>query len=122
MRGTPWQWTPHGPMLKDNQAETNLEDSEEVPIGSPLADRFGFTADRFDGWMWRVDKDIYISFVVSKKPGCGNLSRLFDAIWANGYRVKVPTPLGTMPDILRHKGFVMTTENTELGPCEVWLK
>jgi len=64
-----------------------------------------------------------ISMVISKKPGRGNLSALFDQIESLGFTVAVPTPLGAMCAILENKGFVQTVEVDKLiGPVEVWVK
>jgi hypothetical protein len=95
-----------------------------VKPGDELANRFGFTADRFCGWLWKTGDAIYVSFIVSKQPGQGNLSELIDSILSNGYAVKVPTPLGKMQDILRHKGFSPSMEfDDEIGETvEVWCK
>ena len=94
------------------------------PSQDGLAGDLGFTPDRFDGWLWRVGKTIYISFIVSKEEGQGHLSELFNAIWRKGFTVKVPTPFARMEAILRNKGFVRTVEHSEQmgGDVEVWLK
>jgi len=77
-----------------------------------------FPAEQFDGYLWRYSDAVYLSLIISLKPGCGNLSRLFDAIWKTGRAVKVPTPFAHMQAILRAKGFQETSE----GACEVWVK
>lgn len=86
----------------------------------------GFTSDLFEGYLWKKDKDIYVSFIISKKQGKGNLRRLFDNILKAGYNIKVPTPFPRMEKILRKLGFKPTFESDE-NYCDgesvvVWLK
>ena len=82
---------------------------------------WGFTPDRFDGYLWDCGERILISFIESKDPGKGHLSELFLRIEQSGKRVAVPTPLGQMESILKHKGFLPHVENDPVcGPVEVW--
>jgi len=95
-----------------------------IELDSKFGKELGFTSDKFDGWLWKKDGDIWISFIQSKKEGKGNLSRLFDAISKRGYKIKVPTPMGKMRLILVKKGFKPTVEFVEeiKEPVEVWIK
>lgn len=98
---------------------------EIIEPGDPFAETIGFTKDYFDGYVCRVDKEIYISLIVSRHPGRGNLTKLFSTIWDQGFTVKVPTPMGVMPNILDHMGFQQTMEDgpeEEGGAAEVWVK
>lgn len=81
-----------------------------------------FPAEKFDGYLWGKEHSVYISVIESKQPGTGNLSHLFDVILQQGRNVKVPTPFARMQSILEKKGFAQTTEETDFGPCEVWVK
>jgi len=84
---------------------------------------FGFTSDRFDGYLWESGKRVMTSFIESLQQGQGHLSELFRNIEAAGYYVAVPTPLPRMEAILKRKGFIPHTETSELGdPVEVWMK
>jgi hypothetical protein len=91
-----------------------------IQLDDPFAKEIGFTSDKFEGYLWRDGDRVLVSFIVSVESGKGNLSALFAAIEAKGLRVAVPTPLGRMEAILRHKGFVMHIEDFQGDGCEVW--
>ena len=98
-----------------------------IELDSPFAKKLGFTSDKFDGWLWKKGKYIYISFIISRKPGKGNLRRLFNRIRKLGYGIKVPTPLGVMRVIVQKYGFRKTVEFFRIAngieePVEVWVK
>jgi len=93
-----------------------------IGLDSEAGKRFGFTSDKYGGWLWERDGAIYVSFIATRDEGRGDLSALFNAILAAGLTVKVPTPLGKMRNILERKEFTLTHEPTELGDCEVWVK
>jgi len=76
-----------------------------VKLGTKRADKLGFMADKFDGWLWKKDAHITISFIISKQEGTGNLRTLFDNIIKAGYGVKVPTPSNRMRAICKKLGF-----------------
>ena len=93
----------------------------KIELDSSLGKKLGFTSDKFDGWLWRKGKDIYISFIVSLNEGQGNLSKLFDRILELGYNIKVPIPLGKMRLILTKKSFRRNWEyDKRFGKVEVW--
>lgn len=77
---------------------------------SPLAEKIGFTSNLFEGYLWIINNDLYISFIVSKNPKKGNFSRLLETIEKQGYTIKVPIPLGKMKSILEKKRFNPTYE------------
>ena len=83
------------------------------PIHPTCLDRFGFTPDWFDGYLYRKGDDIYISAIISKEPGCGHLSRLFETIRKAGFVIKVPCPFNHMREIVRRKGFRLAPEIDE---------
>ena len=93
-------------------------------FGHQLAEKFGFTEDKFDGWLGKKGHYIYISFIISKQEGKGNLSRLFDEILKAGYGIKVPTPFAHMMSICVKKGFKRTFEYSQdfREHVEVWVK
>jgi len=92
-------------------------------FGHPLAEKIGFTEDKFYGWLGRKDGYIYISFIISKQPNKGQLSNLFDNILKLGYGIKVPTPFAKMKQICKTKGFKKTIEYSEkMGNVEIWKK
>ena len=84
---------------------------------------FGFTADKFEGWLWKTGDRVMISMIVSLKEGRGNLRALFDTIEGLGFKVAVPTPFARMKKILQKRGFEMHIEHDSvMGSCEVWQK
>ena len=94
-----------------------------ITTDSDFGQQIGFTSDKFFGYLWKQGARIIISLIESRVEGRGDLSRLFDAIEAAGYRVAVPTPLGRMEGILRHKGFAPHLESgPEMGVVEIWEK
>jgi len=97
-----------------------------IRLDSEVGDALGFTSDKFlDGsYLWKMGDYIYISFIVSREKGKGNLSKLIETIHEKGYGIKVPTPFSRMKTILIKKGFVRTEETSERypEPVEVWVK
>ena len=83
-----------------------------IKLDDDFATVLGFTSDKFDGYLWRPetineeDKHITISLITSKKPGEGNLIKLFDKIKSMGYGIVVPTPSNRMESICAEYGFV----------------
>jgi hypothetical protein len=65
---------------------------------------------------------IWISFVHCQVEGRGDFRRLCERIWAHGYKIAVPTPIGKMPMILKHMGFERHDEISDGEMCEVWCK
>jgi hypothetical protein len=94
----------------------------EVRIGDPLAEELGFTADRFDGYLWLVGTELYVSLVDAKVQGQGHFRAFVEKALAKGLTVKIPTPLGRMEVIVRRWGFEHTVEPSEIGACEVWVR
>lgn len=82
----------------------------EIKIDSPLAKEFGFISNKFEGYLWKTGNDIYISFIISKQEGKGNLRKLFDTIIEKGYNIKVPTPFPRMEAICKKLGFKLIIE------------
>lgn len=94
-----------------------------INLDSKNGNKLGFTSDNFDGYLWKQGDDIWISVIISKNSGKGNLSRLFKAILHKGYNIKVPTPFSKMEAILRNHGFEFTKEvDAKFGEVEVWVK
>jgi hypothetical protein len=79
-----------------------------IIFGDKLAEDFGFTEDKFDGWLWEDGEFMWISFIISLDPGQGNLKKLFDAIESKGYKLIVPTPSSRMVMICKKRGMVLT--------------
>lgn len=89
-----------------------------IRVGGAAPEKWGFTLERFtgDSYLWKIGDSIYISFIESRKKQAGFFSYLVKAIKADGFLVKVPTPLGMMTLILQKWGFIKSIE----GDCEVW--
>ena len=94
----------------------------EIHIGDPLATELGFTADRFDGYLWLAGNDLYVSLVDAKVQGQGYFRAFVEKALAKGLTVKVPTPLRRMELIVQRWGFEHTVEESAVGACEVWVK
>jgi len=77
-----------------------------------------FPSADFGGYLWGFSDRVIVSLIISKNPGKGNLSKLFNAIWATGRTVAVPTPFAHMRAILERNGFRQTFDEG----CEVWVK
>ena len=79
--------------------------------------------DKFDGYLFKKNKDIYISFIFSRNKRNGNLTQLFNNILNKGFNIKVPIPFPLMQLILNKKGFIKTIEKDKIiGDIEVWVK
>lgn len=87
----------------------NIELSDgPILLDSDRAQSLGFTSDKFDGYLWKIQDAILISFIVSKQRG--NFRQLVQRIHQLGLTVKVPTPLGRMQEILLKNGYQHTQE------------
>ena len=94
-----------------------------IELDSEFANEIGFTSDIFDGWLWKMENYICISFIVSKQKRQANVTNLFNAILNKGFDIKVPTPTNMMKAILLKKGFIEIEEyNFDRQPVEVWIK
>jgi hypothetical protein len=73
---------------------------------SDIGKQIGFTSENFDGYLcWGDDDVFFVSFIVSRRPGMGNLRNLFQNIINIGITVAVPTPSNRMRSILKRLGF-----------------
>ena len=100
-----------------------VEDGIILP-DTPIARKLGFTSNLFSGYLWKKGDFIYISFIISLRPGEGNFRRLLKNIEKFGYGIKVPTPLARMKSILIKHGFRPTMEYAPEFEefVEVWVK
>ena len=89
-----------------------------INLDSKKAKEFGFTSDKFDGYLWDKGDCIWISLIISLQEGRGNVRKLIGAIAESGYIVKVPVPFARMQNICERMGFHHTSESD----CEdVWV-
>lgn len=86
--------------IKDIPNDCILSDSEAGKL-------LGFTADKFQGWLWRQDQYIVISFILSIQEGKGHLKKLFDQINECGFKIQVPVPSERMKAICAKRGMKM---------------
>jgi hypothetical protein len=107
--------------MSTTRRKDELEDGRIDP-DTKRGELLGFTKKKFDGYLWKVDSAIYISYIASKRRG--NFRKLVSRIHALGFTVKVPTPLGRMQDILLRNGYIHTIEFHDYNPedhVEVWV-
>ena len=95
-----------------------------IEPGDPKGEKFGFTQEDFLGYISEIENTIWISAIISKKPGRGNLSKLIKSALDQGYIVKIPAPFPHMQLIAKHLKFRKTIEEfPEVGESiEVWVK
>lgn len=94
-----------------------------IELGTERAAAFGFTADLFDGYLWKQGRLITISFIESRQPGQGHFSALVKRCLDMGFAVGVPTPLGKIRAILMHLRFTPgLVEYPDGEVVELWLK
>jgi len=95
----------------------------KIELDTSEGKEFGFISSLFDGWLWKDGNKIIISMIISKHDGQGNFQKLLKSIWDKGYKVQIPTPLGTMGYILKKYGFKRTIKDDSImGPVEIWEK
>lgn len=87
----------------------------QINIGTPTADALGYTADKFDGWLWKKGGEIWVSFIISKQPGQGNFRALVKNILGTGHGVVVPNPSKRMMDICVRLGFTYERRQIDVG-------
>jgi len=95
--------------------------------GSDIATKLGFTKDKFDGWIGYNDSQrrpvVIISFIMSKEPGKGNVSRFIHGLLDRNFEVQIPTPMDKMIIFVRKHGFrERIIKDRLMGPVEVWIK
>lgn len=75
--------------------------------GSEFCEQIGFTKAKFLGYLYEDGEICWLSLVVSKEPGQGNLSRVLKNLRELGMEVRVPTPSSDMEMILTANGYEM---------------
>jgi len=79
------------------------------------AKEIGFTPDLFDGYLWDNGNEIYMSLIVSLKPGEGNCQRLVKALLEKWDVVKIPLPSDAMVHIAEKFGGKAIIEKDEMS-------
>lgn len=90
-------------------------DDHIIELDSSEAKEFGFMSDKFEGYLWKCDKTIYISLIISVYPREGNCRRLFNRILELGYNVFVPCPSLAMSDLCTSLGFIESSDKETFG-------
>ena len=98
-----------------------------IKVDSDRGKEIGLTSDNFldSTYLWKKEKYIWVSLIAVRNRNKGHTQKLFKTILEKGFPIKVPTPLGIMPYILRKMGSKRTIEwfgepMNESG--EVWVK
>jgi len=100
-----------------------LSDEGIIELDSEVGKLFGFTSDKFDGWLGKKGKYIYVSFIISRKPNQGNFHDLVEEIHKREFKLKVPTPFLRMKIWCKNHGFKRTIEyDKHMGRVEVWVE
>lgn len=87
------------------------------------ADLFGFTSDKFDGWMWREGGVIVLTLVISKSSTKDALKDLVNRILEEGFTIKIRAPLAPMRKFAEKNGFIPSIEwGASDRRIDVWVK
>ena len=110
-------------MNREEPLVRTLQDDGIIELDSEVGREFGFTSDKFDGWLGKQGNYIYVSFIISKQPNQGNFHNLIEAIHKHGFMIKVPTPFFRMKIWCKNHHFKRTIEEGEpMGRVEVWVE
>ena len=84
---------------------------------------FGFTSDKFEGYLWKEGHWVIISQIESLNPCKGNFKRLVRSIKDFVFDVAVPTPMRQMEEILKRWGWkpIQVVDKT-FGTVELWIE
>ncbi len=80
------------------------------PSNSEFCKTIGFTPDKFDGYLWIENKELWITSIQSLNRGKGNMRFLFSKAEELGFTIVVPTPFPHMTSILKRLGFIRSYE------------
>jgi len=90
-----------------------------IILDSNEGKELGFTSDKFDGWLWKKNDEIIISFIQSLKPGKCNLVKLFNRIREMDYKISIPNPFSRMEMICKKYGMRKIIKKDDImGPVE----
>lgn len=90
------------------------DQSNIIKIGSELANRLGFTSDKFDGYLWDDGNGcIILSLIISLYPGKGNFREFMHTLKSRYDRIVVPSPSNRMRSICKMLGFKDSYINDE---------
>jgi len=90
-----------------------------ITLDSDVGKEIGFLSSKFDGYLWKKNNTIIISFIISKDRG--NFRQLVKTLLDMGFTIEIPTPLGRMQDIVLRNGYIYRTVHDKLmGPVDIW--
>lgn len=95
---------------REEKGERKMKDGI-IDLDSEQAKAWGFTSDKFAGYLWKTGNSIIISCIVSHDQGKGNFKHLIERILADGLSIQIPTPSARM----RHLA-------TKWGGKEKWIE
>jgi hypothetical protein len=91
-----------------------------IPGEGELAEKIGYTPDKYFGWMY-LDEDfgyIYIGQIKTVNRGSGDFSTLVRNINKNEMRIKIVNPSNEMTKICIAKGMKPTIEQDDI----IWVQ
>ena len=90
-----------------------------ITLDSNVGKEIGFLSSKFDGYLWKKNNTIIISFIISKDRG--NFRQLVKTLLDKEFKIEIPTPLGRMQDIVLRNGYIYRTVHDKLmGIVDVW--
>ena len=90
-----------------------------ITLDSDVGKEIGFLSSKFDGYLWKKNNTIIISFIISKDRG--NFRQLVKTLLDKGFKIEIPTPLGQMQDIVLRNGYIHRIVHDKLmGIVDVW--
>ena len=108
-------------LLKKDICGSGRWSDGRIDPDSSWGKEFGFTSNKFDGWLWKNGHWIIISFIESKDPGKGNFKKLIRSIKDFHFDVAVPTPMKQMESILMKWGWKPSCiDDKVFGDVELW--
>ena len=82
--------------------------------GDPRVASYGWKMSKFEGFLSLDENTVWISVVISRRPGRHRFSRLIKNLHDAGFTIKVPRPTTHMSAICRHLGFEYTEERGDI--------
>lgn len=79
--------------------------NECIQPGSKFGKQFGFTSNKFGGYLWIDDNVIYLSLIISKQQNQGHTKQLIQTIIDHGYSIICPSPNNIMTKICKDFSF-----------------
>lgn len=81
---------------------------------------FGWTPDKFTGYLYIIDKTVWIKVIQSLERGRGNFRTLLDTLKSQGYTIKIVDPMRIMEMICIHYNMIPSVENFDGSDSIIW--